>query len=220
MKFYAINGSKRDDGNTSQLLKKALEGVKKVIPDAEVEYINLYEVPFNGCKSCFACKKLNGKHYGKCVYKDDFKPILEKIVQADGLIFGSPVYFGDVTGNMRCLLERLCFPFLVYDKETDSLAPKRMPTAFIYTMNVNEELADAMGYNHFIDNNTMVFEMTFTKPYNLCSYDTYQFSDYSKYKSDLFDEKHKAEVRETQFPKDMEQAFEIGSKIARDAIKE
>lgn len=219
MKFYAINGSNREDGNTAQLLKKALDGVKEVIPDAEVEIINLYDVPFNGCKSCFACKKINGKHYGKCVYKDDFKPILEKIVEADGIILGSPVYFGDVTGNMRCFLERFCFPFAVYDLETESLAPKRMPLGFIYTMNVTEEGAKKMNYAHFIKTNTGFLEMLFRKPYNLCVYDTYQFSDYSKYKSDIFDEAHKREVRETSFPKDLERAFEIGSKIANDALK-
>lgn len=98
MKFFAINGSPRSKCNTAQLLNESLKGIKSIISDAETEIINLYDIPFNGCKSCFACKKINGRHYGKCVYKDDFKPILEKIVQADGIILGSPVYFGDVTG--------------------------------------------------------------------------------------------------------------------------
>ena len=218
MKFYAINGSNRNDGNTAQLLKRALDGVKEVIPEAKVKFINLYDIPFNGCKSCFACKRINGSHYGKCVYNDDFKPILEEIVQADGIILGSPIYFGEVTGNMRCFLERFCFPFAVYDMETDSLAPKRMPLGFIYTMNVTKEGAEKMGYDYFLSLNTRFLEMLFKKPYNLLSYDTYQFSDYSKYKSDIFDEKHKAEVRKTQFPKDLESAFEIGSKVARDAL--
>ena len=78
MKFYAINGSKREEGNTAQLLNRSLEAIKSVLQDAECEYINLYDIPFNGCKSCFACKRVNGRHYGKCVYKDDFKPILNK----------------------------------------------------------------------------------------------------------------------------------------------
>ena len=149
MKFFAINGSPRPDCNTAQLLKESLKGIKSIISDAETEIINLYDIPFNGCKSCFACKKINGRHYGKCVYKDDFKPILEKIVQADGISLGSPVYFGDVTGNMRSFLERFIFPFFVYDKEGTSLAPKRMPLAFIYTMNVSKENALNMEYEHF-----------------------------------------------------------------------
>ena len=113
MKFFAINGSHRKDGNTAQLLEKALEGIKSVCSDAEIESVNLYDVPFNGCKSCFACKKINGRHYGKCVYKDDFKPILEEIVRADGVILGSPVYFGDGSGVMRCFLERFIVQIIV-----------------------------------------------------------------------------------------------------------
>lgn len=218
MKFIAICGSKRQNGNTAQLLNASLDGIKEVIPDCETEFINLYDVPFNGCKSCFACKKIDGKHYGRCVYNDDFKPILERIIEADGLIFGSPIYFADVSGNMRCLLERLWFPFMVYDIETESLAPKRMPIGFIYTMNVTKETFEKMGFDRIVLKNNMVFEKVFRKPYDLCAFDTYQFSDYSKYKSDLFDEKHKSEVRKTQFPKDLKAAFELGSKIARDAL--
>ena len=55
MKFFAINGSHRKDGNTAQLLEKALEGIQSVCSDAEIESVNLYDIPFNGCKSCFAC---------------------------------------------------------------------------------------------------------------------------------------------------------------------
>lgn len=145
MKFFAINGSHRKDGNTAQLLEKALEGIKSVCSDAEIESVNLYDVPFNGCKSCFACKKINGRHYGKCVYKDDFKPILEEIVRADGVILGSPVYFGDVSGVMRCFLERFIFPFFVYDEDMTSLAPKKMAIGCIYTMNLDEETQDNLA---------------------------------------------------------------------------
>ena len=178
MKFFAINGSHRKDGNTAQLLEKALEGIKSVCSDAEIESVNLYDVPFNGCKSCFACKKINGRHYGKCVYKDDFKPILEEIVQADGVILGSPVYFGDVSGVMRCFLERFIFPFFVYDEDMTSLAPKKMAIGCIYTMNLDEETARQFGYHDLFDKNEFVLEKMFTKPFHLYSYDTYQF-DYS-----------------------------------------
>lgn len=218
MKFYAICGSARKDGNTAKLLKNALEGIKEVIPDADVEFLNLYSVPFNGCKSCFACKKINGRHYGKCVYKDDFKPILEEIVKADGIILGSPIYFNSLTGVMRCFLERFQFPFFVYDKEGTSLAPKRMPLAFIYTMNVDENISKEAGYEWIFEKTEGSLEQIFTKPYHLCAYDTYQF-DYSKYKMEIFSEKHKAEVRKTQFPKDLEEAYDIGKKIAMDALK-
>lgn len=106
MKFFAVNGSPRPNCNTAQLLDRALEGVLEIYPDAQAERINLYDFPFHGCRSCFACKRINGKHYGRCVQKDDLKSIHDKIAHADGVILGSPIYFSDVTGNMRCFLER------------------------------------------------------------------------------------------------------------------
>ena len=213
MKFFAVNGSPRPNCNTAQLLDKALEGVKSICPDAEVERVDLYKIPFNGCKSCFACKKINGRHYGKCVYNDDFKPILNEIVMADGVILGSPIYFSDVTGVMRCFIERFTFPFFVYD-EGENIAPKRMPTAFIYTMNLDEESSKNFGYENIFDRAELAIDAVFSKPIRFCSYDTYQFKDYSKYKMEVFNEEDKYHVRKTQFPKDLESAFEIGKKIA------
>lgn len=213
MKFFAINGSPRPNCNTAQLLDKSLEGIRDVCPDADVERINLYDFPFHGCKSCFACKVINGKHYGKCVQNDDLKPILKEIIEADGVILGSPIYFSDVTGNMRCFLERFMFPFVAYSK-TEVVEHKKMPIAYIYTMNASEEISHQIGYHDLHDHFEMGLSMVFTKPEHLYVYETYQFKDYSKYVSDAFDEKERREIRKNRFPKDLESAFEIGKKIA------
>ena len=71
MKIYAINGSPRKNKNTATLLQKALDGVKESAKDKEIEteIINLYDLNYTGCKSCFACKRLGGKSYGKCASK-------------------------------------------------------------------------------------------------------------------------------------------------------
>lgn len=213
MKFFAINGSPRPKCNTAQLLDNALEGVKSVFPDAETERIDLYRIQFNGCKSCFACKRIDGRHYGRCAYNDDLKPILDEIAMADGVILGSPIYFSDVTGVMRCFIERFAFPFYVYD-DGENIAPKKMLTAFIYTMNVDEEVSKAMGYDDLFDKTEIAIEGVFSKPIRYCAFDTYQFRNYSKYKMEIFNEDDKRMVRQTQFPKDLENAFEIGRKIA------
>jgi multimeric flavodoxin WrbA len=213
MKFFAVNGSPRPNCNTAQLLDRALEGVLEICPDAQTERINLYDFPFHGCRSCFACKKINGKHYGRCVQKDDLKPILDKIAQADGVILGSPIYFSDVTGNMRCFLERFMFPFLAYSK-TEVVEHKKMPIAYIYTMNASEEISYQIGYHDLHDHFEMGLGMVFTKPEHLYVYETYQFKDYSKYVSDAFDEKERMEIRKNRFPKDLENAFELGKRIA------
>ena len=213
MKFFAINGSPRRNCNTAQLLDRALEGVREIFPDAAAERIDLYDFPFHGCRSCFACKRINGKHYGRCIQNDDLKPVLDEISQADGIILGSPIYFSDVTGNMRCFLERFMFPFLAYSR-VEEVEHKRMPLAYIYTMNAPEDVSHQIGYHDIHDHFEMGLGMVFTKPEHLYVYDTYQFRDYSKYVSDAFDEKKKMHVRQTQFPKDLENAFEIGKRLA------
>lgn len=217
MKVYAINGSPRKNRNTATLLQKALEGVKSSAKDKEIETktINLYDLNYTGCKSCFACKRLGSKSYGKCAVQDDLHEVLEELSQADGIIFGSPVYLGSITGQLQSFLERLIFPYLVYDKERSSIAPKKMPTAFIYTMGVPEELMEMMNYKLKFSGMQSVMERIFTKPQVMYSNDTYQFDDYSKYKSDAFPEEAKAEHRKIQFPIDCQKAFEIGANLIK-----
>jgi multimeric flavodoxin WrbA len=217
MKIYAINGSPRKNKNTATLLQKALDGVKESAKDKEVEteIINLYDLNYTGCKSCFACKRLEGKSYGKCALKDDIQEVLERLSEADGIIFGSPIYFGNITGQLQSFLERLLFPYLVYDKNYSSIAPKKMPTAFIYTMNAPEEIMDQIGYLKTFNHIGSYIEGMLTKPLVMYSNNTYQFDDYSKYKSDAFSEEAKAEHRKMQFPLDCEKAFELGLNLIK-----
>ena len=107
MNFYAINGSPRKKGNTAEVLKKALEGVHSLLPAAGTELVHLYDLDFTGCRSCFACKRKGGASYGRCAVRDGLPPLLEKLADADGIIFGSPIYFMGVSGALRALLERL-----------------------------------------------------------------------------------------------------------------
>lgn len=200
MKFFAVNGSPRPKCNTAQLLDKALEGVKEVYPDADVERINLYDFPFHGCKSCFACKRIGGAHYGRCVQNDDLKPILDKLAQADGIILGSPIYFSDVTGNMRCFWKGSCFRFWPTARQK-LWSIKKMPIAYIYTMNAPEEVSYQIGYHDLHDHFEMGLSMVFTKPEHLYVYNTYQFKDYSRYVSDAFDESEKRHVHKHNFLK-------------------
>ncbi|MBU3183226.1 flavodoxin family protein [Clostridium estertheticum] len=217
MKVYAINGSPRKNNNTATLLQKALDGVKEAAKDKEIEteIINLYDLNYTGCKSCFACKRLGGASYGKCAIKDDIYEVLEKLSQADGIIFGSPIYLSNITGQLQSFLERLLFPNLVYDENYSTIAPKKMPTAFIYTMNAQEELMDKIGYPSIFNKIESSLERILTKPLVMYSNNTYQFDDYSKYKSNAFSEEEKAEHRRTQFPLDCQKAFELGTNLIK-----
>ncbi|MDR2892256.1 MAG: flavodoxin family protein [Deltaproteobacteria bacterium] len=216
MKFYAINGSPRKNKNTATLLQAALDGIRSAGPEGthETELIHLYDINYQSCLSCFQCKLLGGKSYGKCAIKDELTPVLERLSQADGLIFGSPIYYGNITGKMRSFFERLIFPFGVYDKEFSSLAPRRMPTAFIYTMNITEEMMADWGYKQNLETLEVVIGRIFSTPKILYGWNTYQFDDYSKYKMELFSEPDKAAYRDRQFPLDCKQAFKMGVAMA------
>lgn len=215
MKFFAINGSPRKNGNTATVLRSALEGAASAAgPGAETTLLHLYDIPFMSCVSCFECKRLEGRSYGRCALTDPLAPVLENLARADGLIFGSPVYFGGITGKMKSFLERLLFPYFVYDANYSSLAPKKMPTACIYTMNVTEEVMGEHGYPAHLGVMEGFVERVFAKPAIVYVNDTYQFHDYSKYKVECFSETEKARRREEHFPLDCRAAFEIGAGLA------
>ena len=220
MKAIAINGSPRKKWNTAQLCRAALEGA--VQQGLETELINLYDYEFTGCRSCFACKIKNSKTNGVCAIRDSVRPVIEKCQEADVLIIGSPVYFGYPTGQVRNLVERLLFPLDTYlfDDQGKRLKVPHKPvqTAMIYTMNCPEELSHRVGYDTLLGFTGA--EMGRLYGYNeiLCSYETLQFSDYSRYDMNLFSGEQRKERHEKQFPIDLENARILGERLARRAL--
>jgi len=209
MRIVAINGSPRKTWNTAQMLQQALKGAESV--GAETELINLYDLKFRGCISCFGCKRKNAVPC-KCYMKDDLTPVLEKVLSAEALLLGSPIYFGDVTGQMRCFLERLSFPAMTYDDYSKQLYNGQLNAAFFFTMNVSDEYAEM--YKSVFENNTNLLKrFGGTVEYCLAT-DTLQFDDYSKFQAGQFDENAKRQRHEEQFSKDLAKAFEIGKRLA------
>jgi multimeric flavodoxin WrbA len=213
MKVMAVNGSPRKSWNTATLLEKALAGAAS--QGAATELIHLYDLQFTGCTSCFACKIRGGESYGRCAVQDGLAPILQEIEAVHALILGSPIYFGNVSGEMRSFMERLLFPYFTYTDPPQSLFPQKIPTAFIYTMGVTEAQMQEWGYQQFIDTNQMLFQMVFGASESLCSFDTYQFKDYSKVVADRFDPAKKIRRRQEVFPQDCEQALALGMRFAQ-----
>ncbi len=216
MSVVAINGSPRKNWNTATLLNKALEGA--AAKNAATELIHLYDLNFKGCVSCFACKQRGGKSYGKCAYKDDLTAVLEKIEAADALILGSPIYFGNVTGEMRSFMERLLFQYLVYDENYSSLNKTKKKTGLIYTMNVPETMIKQVGYDIVFSHIEKTFERVLGPTESLFVTDTYQFSDYSKYVATAFNAAAKSKRREEVFPEDCEKAFAMGARLAESSL--
>jgi len=211
-KVIAINGSPRKDNNTATLLKEALKGAESA--GAQTELVHLYDMTYKGCVSCFACKRKGNTQLGRCFMKDDLTTILEQIMESDALILGSPIYLGDVTGAIRSFMERLYFSNLSYDStENRSVCKKSISSAFIYTMGVTAEQMEQYGYKTMFNLHELYMSLLKGKVERLVSYDAYQFDNYSDYAASNFDETHKAKIHLEQFPKDCQNAFELGYRI-------
>jgi len=102
MKVVAFNGSARKDGNTAILIRKVFAELEA--EGIETELIQLAGKTIKGCIACGKCYKNKDK---RCSVDDDVaNECIEKMVEADGIILGSPTYFADVTTEMKALIDR------------------------------------------------------------------------------------------------------------------
>jgi len=115
MKVIGISGSARKNGNTSLLIQAVFKELEQQGIDTEL--LELFDKEIVPCKACFACK---GK--AACVMKNDaFATCFDKLLAADGIILGSPVYSADVSAKLKAFLERAgviiaCHPHLLRHK--------------------------------------------------------------------------------------------------------
>lgn len=108
-KVIAINGSPRSNGNTAILIQHICEELEK--EGIVTEEVNLGGRVARGCTACMKCREMQDGH---CVFTDDIINIcIDKMIEADGIILGSPVYFLDVTAEMKGLIDRAGFVAMV-----------------------------------------------------------------------------------------------------------
>ncbi len=118
VKIIGIIGSPRKNGNTAYLVEKALESAKDA--GADVESFHLGTMKIEPCNACDICKMA-----GECPKDDDINEILSKLQKAHGVIIGSPVYFGNVTSQLKMLIDRsrpLRADFKLLDKVGGAIA--------------------------------------------------------------------------------------------------
>ncbi len=102
MKVVAFNGSPRQKGNTTILINMVLEELKK--EGIETELVQMGGQSIHGCRACFRCATNQDK---RCSYDDDvLNEYLGKMIEADGIILGSPTYHGDITPELKALIDR------------------------------------------------------------------------------------------------------------------
>ena len=102
MRVVAFNGSPRKEGNTYLLIERVFEELRK--ERIETEYVHFGGKPLRGCTACLKCVEKKDR---KCVLPDDgLNDYVAKMVQAEGIILASPVYFSNVTAEMKALIDR------------------------------------------------------------------------------------------------------------------
>ena len=210
MKIVAVNGGPRKGKNTDQMLDAFIQGVKQAAPEAEVQVIRLYDYVFSGCKSCFACQLKKNRDDLQCRLKDDMTQLLKDTYHADGIVFASPIYYCNVSAQLRAFWERLMYP---------GPSSRTIPTALLLTGNVDEEhFRQFMGVP--FDINNMYLKNCFhAESETVLAGDTFQYND-SKIYSDAFraPAERKLQRREQQFPLDLEKARQAGVHMVRAII--
>jgi multimeric flavodoxin WrbA len=99
MKILGIVGSPRRQSNTEILLDKALEGAREA--GAEVEKVLVSKLKISPCLEIYACRK-----DGNCAIKDDMQALYEKLLEADHIVFASPIFFYGVTSQAKAIIDR------------------------------------------------------------------------------------------------------------------
>ncbi len=213
-KIMIVDGGPRKTFNTASMLQKFAEGAMSVSEQIEVKTVRLYGMNYKGCMSCMACK-IKGKASNVCKFKDALTHILEEIAQADGLVLGSPIYFGDVTAQMRAFLERLAFPWLSYN-DYSMTAPKRMPVVLMETMNGLPERNNSNGYGSM----EYCLKTALGEPERLIAYNTYQVKNYDRFELASFSEEAKRQWRDEHWEQNLQQAFDAGKRMAEKILNE
>jgi len=102
MKVVAFNGSPRKGGNTELLIRMVFEELEK--EGIETELVQLGGEKVRGCLACYQCTEMMNK---RCAVDDDIiNECIGKMVEADGIILGSPTYHADVTAELKALIDR------------------------------------------------------------------------------------------------------------------
>ena len=102
MKVVGFNGSPRKKGNTSILINTVFQELEK--EGIETEFVQLGGKKIAGCIACFKC--FSNKDHRCAVDTDDLNGFVEKMIEADGIILGSPTYFSNITAECKALIDR------------------------------------------------------------------------------------------------------------------
>ncbi|WP_405294045.1 flavodoxin family protein [Methanobrevibacter sp.] len=201
MRTVVINaGPKRKDVN-AQLIKSAGEGARSA--GSEVEYIDLYRLDLSGCRVCLICK--NDEETCKCFWRDELSEVIERIFASDALLIAAPIFFSQPTSHYMALLERLIYCMVSY--RTGNKFKGKVNVGLFYTINYPMDYFEKSVRPHIKQSEDLLGMLNGNVVIET-------FSNISRnMKSQSSDDELK--LKEEQFSKDLDKAFEIGASLAR-----
>lgn len=119
MKIVCLLGSPRSKGNSATIARRVLETA--AASGAESRIFELNRLSYRGCQGCYACKTT----LDHCVLNDDLSEVLQAVKEADAIIYASPVYYGDISAQLKGFVDRT-FSYLVPDYISNP-QPSRLP---------------------------------------------------------------------------------------------
>ncbi len=216
-RILIVDGGPRRNMNTAALCDAFAEGARAVSPEIEVEHVRLYDLPpYKGCLSCLACK-LRGRETGMCAIRDGLTDTLHAVAEADGFVLASPIYFSEWTAMTRAFLERLVFPWLHYT-DFSVTAAKKMPVAFLYTMNAPESMMADIRKSLAVFEGAVSRGLGDSEPTFVEMHSTVQVKDYSRYAMEGLDPDAHLAWREAHWDEDLAKAREAGRAMAEKAL--
>ena len=214
-KIMIIDGGPRKGMNTAQMIDAFIEGAKSASDDIEVKHVRLYDLePYRGCMSCMACK-VKGKTSRVCKFRDPLLPVLQESSEADGLVLASPIYMADRTAMLQAFVERIVFPWLNY-ADGSVKAVKKMPVAFIYTMNATEEQAPIIHKQ--LEISEQMFGIALGKCERIEAFNTYQMKNYERFEFADNTPAEKQAYKDAHWEQDLQKAFDAGKRMAESII--
>ncbi|QEM67964.1 flavodoxin family protein [Geobacter sp. FeAm09] len=135
MKLVCLLGSPRRNGNSATIAAHIVQRAQELGAETETVYLN--GLAYRGCQGCYACKTT----LERCVLNDDLAAVLESVREADALVLATPVYYGDVAGQLKNFIDRT-FSYLVPDYYANPQPARLVPgkrLAFVFSQGSPDE---------------------------------------------------------------------------------
>lgn len=160
MKIFAALASPNMFGNTSALLSAYLKGIEDADSTAEINNIFLHDKHIEYCTGCDACKSGKIKY---CVIEDDMDPYYDMILEADVIIFATPVYWFNMTAQLKVFIDRL------YATDYDNFPKGKKLTLLTTYADADEISSGSCHVSESIKHMSRFLNIEFVHDYGVCS---------------------------------------------------